>query len=157
MSRRASGLPVKSYTLERWFLKTDDLSEIFFSLIAIVDNKPLFRDLILIVKVQYQVNIEGWWGLQIHFMFQGLIDHMKKMIAFGTVTKMIFAFITIVFYGPVKQIPWFFNLIANFRQIDKPEWGTMLFDQMFQGYTMKSQIPVSQVKSFLWEVVGLLY
>jgi len=37
---------------------------------------------------------------------------MEKMVAFGTVAKMIFALIATVFYRPVKQVSCFFNLVA---------------------------------------------
>ena len=79
------------------------------------------------------------------------------MIAFGTVAEMISALISTIFNGPVKQVPGFFNLIANFRQIDKSEWSSVFLYQVFQAYTVESQVAVSQVKSLLGEVIGLFY
>ena len=90
-------------------------------------------------------------------MFQGLINHMVKVVTFCAIAKMVFSFIAIVFYGPIKQIPGFFYLISNFWKIDEPEWGTMFFYQMFHRNTMKGQVAISKVKSLLREVIALFY
>ena len=78
-------------------------------------------------------------------MLQGFSDDMVKVIAFCTITKMVFPFICIVFDGPVEEIPGFFDLIPDFWQINKSEWCSMFFDQVFQRNTMESEVAVTQV------------
>jgi hypothetical protein len=39
---------------------------------------------------------------------------MVKMVAFGTVAKMVFPFVTGFFYGPVKKVSGFFYLRPYF-------------------------------------------
>jgi hypothetical protein len=80
---------------------------------------------------------------------------MVKVVAFGTIAEIVISTILVFPDGTVKKIPCFFDLIANFRQVYKPERGAVFFNEMFQGNTVKSQVSFPQVKSLLGEIIGL--
>jgi hypothetical protein len=67
---------------------------------------------------------------------------MRKVIAFRTVTKMVLPFVIVLFYSPVKQVASLLDLIANFWQVNKSEWRTVLIYQIFQGNSMKGKCSV---------------
>lgn len=91
-----------------------------------------------------------------YLMVQCFVDHMVEVVAFGTIAVVISTRIIVFFNGPVKQVPGFFYLVANFWKINKTERGPVFFNEMVHGYSMEGQGAIPQIKSFLGEVIGLL-
>ena len=88
-------------------------------------------------------------------MFKGFINYMIEVIAFGAVTEIIFPPVSVIFNSPVKKIPGFFDLVADFWQVNKPERRPVFLDQVFEGYTVKGETSISEIKTFLGEIIGL--
>jgi hypothetical protein len=82
---------------------------------------------------------------------------MVKMVALGAITEIIGSGVTVVPDGPVEQIARLLNLIPNLGKIDQIKWRAVFFNQVFYRYPMKSQVPITQIKSLLGEIVALLY
>jgi hypothetical protein len=80
---------------------------------------------------------------------------MLEVVAFGTITVIVIAFVLVLFDGSVEQVATLLDLIANLRKIDKAKRSTVLFDQMLQGNSVEAEISVFKIKAFLWKVKAL--
>jgi len=89
-------------------------------------------------------------------VIQSLIDYMAKVTTLGTVTIIVFSFIIVGLDGFVKKVFRFFNLVSDPWQIGQPKWGTIFVNEVFQGKIVKSKVVISEIKTILWEKVGLV-
>jgi hypothetical protein len=81
---------------------------------------------------------------------------MVEMTAFRAVAEMVLALVIEVVDGSVEQIAGLFDLIPDAGKIHESKRGPVFLDQVFQGYTVESEIAITQIKSVLREVITLL-
>ena len=91
-----------------------------------------------------------------HLMFEGLIDHVVEVIAFGAIAIVVFAIVSGLLYGLIEEVPGLFDLVAYFWQVYKAEGSPVFFYEMHQGNPVKCKVPSPKIKAFLWKVVALL-
>lgn len=81
---------------------------------------------------------------------------MAEVAAFGAIAVAVFSLVVLRLHGAVKPVFRFFDLVTDFGQISQLKGGAVFIDQVFQRYSVKTQISIVQVKSILWEVICLL-
>jgi hypothetical protein len=89
-------------------------------------------------------------------MIEGFIDNMAKVTTFGAVAIVIFALIIIGFYGLVKEVFCFLDLVSYPWQISQPKRSAVFVDEVFEGKIVKSQVVISEIKTILWKKVRLV-
>jgi hypothetical protein len=82
---------------------------------------------------------------------------MGEMATFSAITIIVFASVSILLNGSIKQVTGFTDLFANSRKVHELERRSVLFYQILERYSMETQIPVFEVESLLGEVIALIY
>ena len=89
-------------------------------------------------------------------VLEHFIQHVAKVRTLGAVTIMVFARVTQRLHRSRKHISGFLDLGANFWQITDLKRRTVFFNQMNKGDSIKNQVAVLNVESFLGEVERLV-
>jgi len=92
----------------------------------------------------------------VHPVIEGFVDDMAKVATFGTITIIVFALIIIGFYGLVKEVFCFLDLISYPWQISQSEGSAVFVNEVFEGKIVKSQVVISEIKTILWKKVRLV-
>lgn len=89
-------------------------------------------------------------------IFQGLVQYVLKMRAFGTVTVNVFAFVLMSFDGLRKPFLGPVNIPGDLREIGEFKGSAVLLHQGHQGNFVKLQIVLVQCEFLLGKIIGLI-
>lgn len=87
---------------------------------------------------------------------EGRLDDMGEVAALGAIAIIVFPLIAIAPDRPVEKISCFSNLLIDPGQVNEPKRRTILFNQIFEGNVMKSQVTIPEIKPFLGKIIGLI-
>jgi len=92
-----------------------------------------------------------------NIVFKYFVDDVREVVAFGTVTIVVFTLVVGFGDGYVKPCPCFLNVLRNFGQIREFQWSSILFDEVHYGDSMEFKIVVAvELELFRGEVESLV-
>src|SRR5690606_6711555 len=78
--------------------------DVLVSFEPVADHKGVLTDLAILLQVIDNIDVKGRGGLDVNVVFQGLVQNMLEMGAFGTVTVVVGTFVIVFFHSPGKQL-----------------------------------------------------
>jgi hypothetical protein len=103
-----------------------------------------------------EVNVVSGGGFQLHVVLQDFLKHIPEVRTFRAVTIDIPAVVTERSHCPVKPVSCLFDLGANSRQIGNFQGCAVLSNQLNQRNSVKQEVAVLDVETFLREVERLI-
>jgi hypothetical protein len=89
-------------------------------------------------------------------VFQRFLHHVGEVAAFGAVTVMVLAGISLAAHGPAEEISGLLDLTADARQVSQFHRGPIFLDQVNQGDVVERKVSVFQVETVLGKVESLI-
>ena len=90
-------------------------------------------------------------------VFQCFLYHKGEMRALGTITIKIFPLVAVPFDGIRKHFLGLVDLHPDFGEITELEGSPILIDEVFQVNTVKLEIIIAYIKTFLRKIEGLFH
>lgn len=103
-----------------------------------------------------KIDIKCGRSLQVNVIFEGFLNDVSKMAAFGAIAVIIFSLVMLAFHRTVKPILRLLDLITDFGEISDLERCAVFINKVFQGDAVKTQVAIMQIEAFLWKIICLL-